>query len=72
MTLIINGETKEFSDGFSLQNIITDLQIDSKVMAAAVNMNIIKKDDWNNFIPKNDDKIELLQFVGGGCSFELK
>ena len=69
MTLIINGETKEFSDGFSLQNIITDLQIDSKVMAAAVNMNIIKKDDWNNFIPKNDDKIELLQFVGGGWSF---
>ena len=66
MTLIINGETKEFSDGFSLQNIITDIQIDSKVMAAAVNMNIIKKDDWNNFIPKNDDKIELLQFVGGG------
>ena len=66
MKLIINGETKEFSDGFSLQNIITDLQIDSKVMAAAVNMNIIKKDDWNNFIPKNDDKIELLQFVGGG------
>ena len=66
MTLIINGETKEFSDGFSLQNIITDLQIDSKVMAAAVNMNIIKKDDWNKFIPKNDDKIELLQFVGGG------
>ena len=69
MTLIINGETKEFSDGFSLQNIITDLQIDSKVMAAAVNMNIIKKDDWNNFIPKDDDKIELLQFVGGGWSF---
>ena len=66
MTLIINGETKEFSDNSTLQNIITDLQIDSKVMAAAVNMNIIKKDDWNNFIPKNDDKIELLQFVGGG------
>ena len=66
MRLIINGETKEFSDDFSLLNIITDLQIESKVMAAAVNMNIIKKDDWNNFIPKNDDKIELLQFVGGG------
>lgn len=66
MTLIINGETKEFEDSFSLQNIITDLQIENKVMAAAVNMNIVKKDDWNSFIPKNDDKIELLQFVGGG------
>ncbi|MBP7742032.1 MAG: sulfur carrier protein ThiS [Aliarcobacter sp.] len=66
MKVIINGETKEFSDDFSLQNIITDLQIENKVMAAAVNMDIIKKDNWSNFIPKNDDKIELLQFVGGG------
>ena len=66
MTLIINGETKDFQDDFSLQNIITDLQIEDKVMAAAVNMNIVKKDDWNSFIPKNDDKIELLEFVGGG------
>ncbi|MDY0052879.1 MAG: sulfur carrier protein ThiS [Aliarcobacter sp.] len=66
MTLIVNGETKEFKDDLTLQNIITDLQIENKVMAAAVNMNIVKKDDWNSFIPKNDDKIELLQFVGGG------
>ena len=66
MTLIINGETKEFSDNSTLQNIITNLQIEDKVMATAVNMNIVKKDDWNNFIPKDNDKIELLQFVGGG------
>ncbi|MBU0924696.1 sulfur carrier protein ThiS [bacterium] len=66
MTLIINGETKEFSNDSTLQNIITNLQIEDKVMAAAVNMNIVKKEDWNNFIPNNDDKIELLQFVGGG------
>lgn len=66
MTLIINGETKEFEDSFSLQDIITNLQIENKVMAAAVNMNIVKKDEWSSFIPKNEDKIELLQFVGGG------
>lgn len=66
MTLIINGETKEFEDSFSLQDIITNLQIENKVMAAAVNMNIVKKDEWSSFIPKNKDKIELLQFVGGG------
>jgi sulfur carrier protein len=66
MTLIVNGETKDFQDNSTLQNIITILQIENKVMAAAVNMNIVKKDDWNSFIPKNNDKIELLQFVGGG------
>ena len=66
MTLIVNGETREFDNSSTLQDIITNLQIENKVMAAAVNMNIVKKDEWNNFIPKNDDKIELLQFVGGG------
>ncbi len=66
MTLIVNGETREFDNSSTLQDIITNLQIENKVMAAAVNMNIVKKEDWCNFIPKEDDKIELLQFVGGG------
>jgi sulfur carrier protein len=35
-------------------------------MAAAVNMEIVKKENWDVFKPKEDDKIELLHFVGGG------
>jgi len=66
MELIINGENKSFDDTFSLQQIITNLQIEDKVMAAAVNMEIVKKDNWKGFVPKDNDKIELLQFVGGG------
>lgn len=66
MQLIINGENKSFDDTFSLQQIMINLEIEDKVMAAAVNMEIVKKDTWNDYIPKNDDKIELLQFVGGG------
>ena len=66
MKVIINGETRDFEDNSTLQSIITSLQIESKVMAAAVNMNIIKKDQWTSFIPNENDKIELLQFVGGG------
>jgi sulfur carrier protein len=66
MKLIINGEDQSFSDDNSLQDIISNLKIEDKVMAAAVNMEIVKKDNWNSFIPKDNDKIELLQFVGGG------
>lgn len=66
MKLIVNGEEKEFAENSTLQSIITSLQIEDKVMAAAVNMEIVKKDQWNNFRPENDDKLELLQFVGGG------
>jgi len=66
MNLIINGETKEFEDNRTLEYIIKSLEIEDKVMAAAVNMEIVKKDNWGTFIPQENDKIELLQFVGGG------
>jgi len=66
MKLIINGENKNFDSQISLQEIITTLEIEDKVMAAAVNMEVVKKDQWGSFMPNNEDKIELLQFVGGG------
>lgn len=66
MNLIINGEQKELKEGLTLQNIITELQVEDKVMAAAVNMEIVKKEDWGNYTPRENDKLELLQFVGGG------
>jgi len=66
MNLIINGENQEFDNGKTLQFIIESLKIEDKVMAAAVNMEIVKKDQWSEFIPQDNDKIELLQFVGGG------
>ncbi len=66
INIIINGENRDIKENISLLQIIIELKIEDKVMAAAVNMEIVKKDNWNNYIPKNNDKLELLQFVGGG------
>ena len=66
MKLIINGEEKLIDDNKSINQIMIDLEIIDKVMACAVNMDIVKKEQWSSFIPKEGDKIELLQFVGGG------
>jgi len=66
MLLTINGEEKELANNLSLACIIKDLKIEDKVMAAALNMDIVKKNEWQTCKPKNGDKIELLQFVGGG------
>jgi len=66
MKLTINGETKEFEMGATLAQIIEDLGIKVKVMAIAVNMEVVKKDAWATHIPSDGDKIEMLHFVGGG------
>ncbi|PAF52234.1 sulfur carrier protein ThiS [Helicobacter sp. 13S00477-4] len=73
MELIINGEIKTFSDSdnLNIQRILDHLKIESKVVAVALNSLVVKKNDWSNTFPKNGDKIEFLQFMGGGQSVKI-
>lgn len=66
MTIIVNGQKKEYSSQVTLENILKDLSLIGKVMAAAVNMEIIKQDKWDEYLLQDGDKLELLDFVGGG------
>ena len=64
--VIVNGEEKQYDKEMTLLGMMNDLSIADKVMAAAVNMNIVKQDTWNIHVLNDGDKIELLDFVGGG------
>ena len=66
MTIIVNGETKEYNTQITLLEMMNKLNIADKVMAAAVNMNIVKQDVWDTHTLNDGDKVELLDFVGGG------
>ena len=66
MKIIINGQTKEFSENTTLIGLLKELSLEGKVMAAAVNMEIVKQDNWSHYRLKDGDKLELLDFVGGG------
>ena len=66
MNIVINGKDKKFSENISLMNVLKELSLEGKVMAAAVNMEIVKQDSWDSHILNNGDKLELLDFVGGG------
>jgi len=66
LKIIVNGQDKEFKENTSLEALLKELSLDGKVMAAAVNMDIVKQDSWNEYILVDGDKLELLDFVGGG------
>ena len=66
MTIIVNGENKDFDKDTILSDVLEKLSLTGKVMAAAVNMNIVKQDQWNTHVLQDGDKLELLDFVGGG------
>ena len=66
MNIIVNGESKEFEENITLISVLEKLSLVGKVMAAAVNMEIVKQDIWDNYVLNDGDKLELLDFVGGG------
>ena len=66
MQITINGEVREFREGITLDAVIKELKLDGKVMAAALNMQIVKQNRWSETVLQEGDKLELLDFVGGG------
>ncbi|MWV62665.1 sulfur carrier protein ThiS [Helicobacter saguini] len=66
MKVVINGVLQELDSGISLIDALKKLGIDSKVVAIALNSNIVKKPEWSSVILKENDTLELLQFVSGG------
>ena len=66
MQVIINGKAMEFQEKTTIEDILNKLSLGGKVMAAAVNMEIVKQDKWGKYLLKENDKLELLDFVGGG------
>ncbi|MFZ2890350.1 sulfur carrier protein ThiS [Sulfuricurvum sp.] len=66
MQIKVNGEMRELSEGSSMLDLICSLGVEERVMASALNMEIVKKDAWKSTVLKEGDTIELLDFVGGG------
>lgn len=66
MFVKVNGESREMKDGATLYDVIHTLGLEERVMAAAVNMQIVKQDVWKSAVLNDGDAIELLDFVGGG------
>ncbi len=66
MLVTINAKEYDIPKDATISDILKMLGVQEKTMAVAVNMQIVKKDKWQEFRPKEGDKIEILGFTGGG------
>lgn len=66
MTLVINGETKTCPAVVNVRDLILHLGIGQDRVAVEVNGRIAKRKDWESTPVANQDRIEIVQFVGGG------
>jgi sulfur carrier protein len=66
MKLFINGETKEFNEGISVEELIQQLGVKKETVVAEVNRQIVQAGQRPTWRLLDGDQVELIQFVGGG------
>lgn len=73
MNIYLNGELKLLPEGASLSDLIKELAMENKRFAVELNKQILAYDDYGNKLLKDQDRLEIVQAIGGGQpdSFEL-
>jgi thiazole synthase len=68
MVIVLNGEPKEIEAGKSILDLIRSLNLPAERLAVEHNRKIVKRDHWNRLSLAEGDKVEIVQFVGGGSA----
>ena len=66
MRVFVNGEARELSGTSSLAELITQLDLPAPRIAIELNREVVRRSDWGGTMLKDDDRIEIVHFVGGG------
>ena len=66
MNITINGETSTLEEDINLQQLISMLDLENKRLAIEVNQEIVPRSEYASHVLKNNDKVEIVQAIGGG------
>ncbi len=66
MTVVINGESREVPEGLTIQGLIEHLNLKGERIAVERNQEIVRRADWASLPIQEDDRLEIVHFVGGG------
>ncbi len=64
--ITVNGKQLAVNLKFSLKNLIDKLKLPIKKVAIELNREIVNKKRISKIILKSGDKIEIVNFIGGG------
>ena len=66
MKILVNGEQKIIKDSLSLKHLIELCNLKSERIAVEINGKIIERENFLQTTIKEKDKIEFIEFLGGG------
>ena len=66
MKIFVNGDQKDFGSGISLAELIDQLDLPAARIAIELNREVVRRSDWGSTMLRDEDRIEIVHFVGGG------
>ena len=66
MKLVINGREKKFESQLTITLLLDELGLKTDRVAVEVNHDLIPRERWATTKLSEGDKLEIVQFVGGG------
>ena len=68
MNIQVNGEEREVSTNLSLHELIDHLHLAPERIAIELNHNVVRRPDWPVTHLQENDRVEIVHFVGGGTT----
>jgi thiamine biosynthesis protein ThiS len=62
----VNGDEKDFGSDITLSDLIKQLDLPAPRIAIELNREVVRRSDWDSTMLKDEDRIEIVHFVGGG------
>lgn len=66
MQIFLNGEARDVADGMSVEALVLTLADDPRGIAIERNLEIVPKAEHGATLLQDGDRLEVVQFVGGG------
>jgi thiamine biosynthesis protein ThiS len=66
MDITVNGEAKRMQSPLTVAELLAALALESRKIAVERNLEIVPKSRYGETVLADGDRIEIVQFVGGG------
>ncbi|MBI3596024.1 MAG: sulfur carrier protein ThiS [Nitrospirae bacterium] len=64
--LVVNGERREFEKNTTVARLLEQLGTPLERVAVELNLRILDKQDYSRTVLNDEDRLEIINFVGGG------
>jgi len=66
MKIIVNNKEKEIGENVSVESLLKEMNLPAEKTLVTINEETLSLEEFDNVILKENDKVELFCFVGGG------